>query len=192
MDAKRDADIDPAPLVGKRIAIIGYGNQGRAQALNLHDGGFDVVVGLRDGSPSRKMVERDGLVVLSLADAADGADLVMLLAPDETMGALYRTIEPELRAGAALGFGCISWKTSSHATFDGKSHASERASLTCEETTSTWDETSTASRCAMVCRNSMRIGSAGSRSMRLETGTCNALAMPRISPRLALAPLATC
>ena len=104
MDAKRDADIDPAPLVGKRIAIIGYGNQGRAQALNLHDGGFDVVVGLRDGSPSRKMVERDGLVVLSLADAADGADLVMLLAPDETMGALYRTIEPELRAGAALGF----------------------------------------------------------------------------------------
>ena len=104
MDAKRDADIDPAPLVGKRIAIVGYGNQGRAQALNLNDGGFDVVVGLRDGSSGREKVKRDGLVALSLADATDGADLVMLLAPDETMGALYRTIEPQLRAGAALGF----------------------------------------------------------------------------------------
>ena len=104
MDAKRDADIDPAPLAGRRIAIIGYGNQGRAQALNLRDGGFDVVVGLRDGSPSRDEVEVDGLRVLSLTDATAGADLVMLLAPDETMGALYRTIEPQLRAGAALGF----------------------------------------------------------------------------------------
>ena len=52
MDAIRDADIDPAPLPGKRVAIIGYGNQGRAQALNLKDSGIDVVVGLRDGSPS--------------------------------------------------------------------------------------------------------------------------------------------
>ena len=93
MDAIRDADIDPAPLAGKRIAVIGYGNQGRAQALNL-----------RDGSPSRDPVERDGLVARSLTEAAAGADLVMLLAPDETMGALYRTIEPRLRAGAALGF----------------------------------------------------------------------------------------
>ena len=49
MDAKRDADIDPTPLAGKRVAILGYGNQGRAQALNLKDSGIDVVVGLRDG-----------------------------------------------------------------------------------------------------------------------------------------------
>ena len=52
MDRLLDADIDPAPLGGKRIAVIGYGNQGRAQALNLRDGGFDVVVGLREGSAS--------------------------------------------------------------------------------------------------------------------------------------------
>ena len=104
MDATRDADIDPAPLAGKRIAILGYGNQGRAQARNLHDGGFDVVVGLRDGSASRDKVERDGLSAASLVDAAASADLVMLLAPDEVLGALYRDIEPRLRHGAALGF----------------------------------------------------------------------------------------
>ncbi len=50
MEMLRDADIDPAPLVGKRVAILGYGNQGRAQALNLHDSGIDMVVGLRGGS----------------------------------------------------------------------------------------------------------------------------------------------
>ena len=104
MDAKRDADIDPAPLAGKRVAILGYGNQGRAQALNLHDSGIDVVVGLRDGSSSRARVERDGLTAVSLADAAASADLVMLLAPDESLSALYRTVEPQLRHGAALGF----------------------------------------------------------------------------------------
>ena len=54
----RDADIDPAPLAGKRVAILGYGNQGRAQALNLHDSGIDVVVGLRDGSPSAARAQR--------------------------------------------------------------------------------------------------------------------------------------
>ena len=52
MEMLREADIDPAPLAGKTVAIIGYGNQGRAQALNLRDGGMHVVVGLRDGSPS--------------------------------------------------------------------------------------------------------------------------------------------
>lgn len=99
-----DADIDPAPLAGKRIAILGYGNQGRAQAMNLSDGGFDVVVGLREGSPSRSKAERDGLVAKSRVDAVQGADLVMLLAPDETLAALYRSIEPELGQGTALGF----------------------------------------------------------------------------------------
>jgi ketol-acid reductoisomerase len=104
MDAKRDADIDPAPLAGKRVAIIGYGNQGRPQALNLNDSGIDVLVGLRSGSQSTDKVATDGLRSASLRDAAAGADVVMLLAPDETMAALYNEIEPSLREGAALGF----------------------------------------------------------------------------------------
>ena len=104
MDAKRDADIDPAPLAGKRVAVIGYGNQGRPQALNLNDSGIDVLVGLRSGSQSTDKVATDGLRSASLRDAAAGADVVMLLAPDETMAALYNEIEPSLREGAALGF----------------------------------------------------------------------------------------
>ncbi|MCL6740365.1 ketol-acid reductoisomerase [Sphingomonas sp. RB56-2] len=104
MDAIREADIDPTPLTGKRVAIIGYGNQGRAQALNLNDSGIDVVVGLRDGSPRISGAHSDGIATASLTEAAGGADLVMLLAPDEVLGAIYRLIEPNLRQGAALGF----------------------------------------------------------------------------------------
>ena len=100
----RVADIDPAPLAGKRVAIVGYGNQGRAQALNLHDSGIDVVVGLRGGSGSANEVESAGLEVASVEDAVASADLVMLLAPDEVHAAIYREIEPHLRSGAALGF----------------------------------------------------------------------------------------
>ena len=103
MDAKRDADIDPAPLRGKRVAILGYGNQGRAQALNLRDGGIDVLVGLRDGSASHERVRSDGLAGGSLTEAA-AADIVMLLAPDEALAAIYRQIESHIRQGAALGF----------------------------------------------------------------------------------------
>lgn len=104
MDAKRDADIDPTPLHGKRVAIIGYGNQGRAQALNLNDSGVDVVVGLRHGSPSAARVEADRLRSASLIDAAATADIVMMLAPDEALAAIYREIESHIRDGAALGF----------------------------------------------------------------------------------------
>ena len=104
MDLLRDADIDPAPLAGKRIAILGYGNQGRAQALNLRDGGFEVVVGVRAGSPSLARAAADGIPTASLADAAASADLIMFLAPDEIMPALYRTVEPVLRPGVAIGF----------------------------------------------------------------------------------------
>jgi len=104
MDAKRDADIDPAPLAGKRVAIIGYGNQGRSQARNLHDSGIGVTVGLRDGSGSREKVAADGLASAGIRDAVAGADVVMLLAPDEVLAAVYREIEPDLRSGAALGF----------------------------------------------------------------------------------------
>jgi ketol-acid reductoisomerase len=104
MEALRDADIDPSPLVGERVAIIGYGNQGRAQALNLKDSGVDLVVGLRGGSPSAARVAADHLSSASLTEAAASADIVMLLAPDEALAAIYRDIEGHIRPGAALGF----------------------------------------------------------------------------------------
>ena len=104
MHAKRDADIDPAPLAGKRVAVIGYGNQGRPQALNLRDSKIDVVVGLRANSPSAARAETDGIQTASMPDAASSADVLMLLAPDETLAAVYRQIEPQLREGMALGF----------------------------------------------------------------------------------------
>jgi ketol-acid reductoisomerase len=104
MDARRDADIDPAPLLGKRVAIIGYGNQGRPQAMNLRDSGIDVAVGLRDGSPSLPRAQADGIAVVGIEEAASSADVLMLLAPDETLSAIYREIASGLRSGAALGF----------------------------------------------------------------------------------------
>lgn len=104
MDAKRDADIDPAPLAGRRVAILGYGNQGRAQALNLKDSGIDVVVGLRRGSLSRAKADADSIATASLTEAASSADIVMLLAPDEVLAAIYREVEPKLSQGVALGF----------------------------------------------------------------------------------------
>ncbi|HKP34731.1 MAG TPA: ketol-acid reductoisomerase [Sphingomicrobium sp.] len=104
MELLKDADIDPAPLVGKRVAILGYGNQGRAQALNLHDSSIDVVVGLRGDSGSRAEAEAAGLQTATIEDAVSSAEVVMMLAPDEIHSALYREIEPRLREGAALGF----------------------------------------------------------------------------------------
>ena len=104
MDLLRDADIDPAPLAGRHVAIIGYGNQGRAQALNLNDSGIDVVVALRGDSRSTAEVEARGLTTALIEDSVPSADVVMMLAPDEVHGAIYREIEPYLREGAALGF----------------------------------------------------------------------------------------
>ena len=104
MDLLRDADIDPSPLAGKRVAILGYGNQGRAQSLNLHDSGIDVIVGLRGGSGSANEAEAAGLRIALLDEAVGSADVVMMLAPDEIHGALYKEIEPHLRSGVALGF----------------------------------------------------------------------------------------
>ncbi len=98
-----DADIDPAPLAGKRILVIGYGNQGRAQALNLRDGGADVAVALRTDSGSVAKAAQDGVATVPLSSMGD-ADVVMLLAPDETLADVYRTIEPRLRPGTAIGF----------------------------------------------------------------------------------------
>ena len=100
----RDPDIDPAPLAGRRVAIIGFGNQGRAQALNLRDAGVEVCVGLRADSGSTAEVNAAGLPIADPAAAAADADLVMLLAPDEQLPAIYDAIAPALRPGAALGF----------------------------------------------------------------------------------------
>lgn len=104
MELIRDRDIDPAPLKSKRVAVLGFGNQGRAQSLNLKDSGVDVVVGLRGSSLNRAIAESFGLTVADLGEAAESADVVMMLAPDEVLGDLYSEVEPKLRQGAALGF----------------------------------------------------------------------------------------
>ena len=90
MELLRDSDIDMTPLAGKRVAILGYGNQGRAQALNLKDSGVDVVVGLRGASGSASAAEEAGLEVALVEEAAASADLVMFLAPDEALGGIYK------------------------------------------------------------------------------------------------------
>ncbi|HET6941800.1 MAG TPA: ketol-acid reductoisomerase [Sphingomicrobium sp.] len=104
MELLRDPDIDMAPLAGKRVAILGYGNQGRAQALNLKDSGVDVVVGLRGASGSARAAEEAGLTTALVEDAAASADLIMFLAPDEALAGIYREVEARIRYGAAIGF----------------------------------------------------------------------------------------
>ena len=104
MELLRDADIDPTPLKGKRVAILGYGNQGRAQALNLKDSGIDVVVGLRGASGSARSAEEVGLEVALVDDAASSADVVMFLAPDEALAGIYKEVEARIRYGGAIGF----------------------------------------------------------------------------------------
>lgn len=104
MDLLRDADIELAPLAGKRVAILGYGNQGRAQALNLKDSGIDVVIGLRGGSGSARAAEDAGLTTALVEDAVRSADLVMFLAPDEAIPEIYREVEGQIPANRAIGF----------------------------------------------------------------------------------------
>jgi ketol-acid reductoisomerase len=97
-------DVDKKALKGARIAILGYGSQGRAHALNLKDSGFDVVVGVRKNGASWKKARKDGLEVAEPADAADGADLVALLVPDLAQQALYHDVEKSLKKGTTLLF----------------------------------------------------------------------------------------
>jgi ketol-acid reductoisomerase len=97
-------DVDKKALKGARIAVLGYGSQGRAHALNLSDSGFDVVVGVRKGGTSWKKAKKDGLAVAEPADAAANADLVAMLVPDLAQKALYDSVEGSLKKGATLLF----------------------------------------------------------------------------------------
>ncbi|MDX2240061.1 MAG: ketol-acid reductoisomerase [Leptolyngbyaceae cyanobacterium bins.302] len=100
-----DADANLDLLNGKTIAIIGYGSQGHAHALNLKDSGVNVIVGLYPGSKSVAKAEAAGLTVKSVADAAAAADFIMILLPDETQKTVYRDeIEPNLKPGKVLAF----------------------------------------------------------------------------------------
>jgi len=97
-------DVDRKALKGARIAILGYGSQGRAHALNLKDSGCDVVVGVRKGGKGWKQARRDGLKVAEPAAAVEGADLIAMLVPDTAQKALYESIRKGLKSGATLLF----------------------------------------------------------------------------------------
>jgi ketol-acid reductoisomerase len=97
-------DVDQKALKAATIAVIGYGSQGRAHALNLKDSGYDVVVGLRRGGASWKKAQKDGLRVAEPAEAVKGAALVALLTPDLSQPAVYAEIKANLGKGAALLF----------------------------------------------------------------------------------------
>ena len=98
-------DCDLQKLAGKTVAIIGYGSQGHAHALNLKDSGVNVVVGLYEGSKSWAKAEAQGLRVMTSAEAAKAADIIMILINDEKQAALYKeSIEPNLTEGKTLAF----------------------------------------------------------------------------------------
>ncbi len=84
-----DDDADLAVIQARKVAVIGFGSQGHAHALSLRDSGVDVRVGLKEGSKSRAKAEAEGLQVLSVADAARWADVVMILAPDQYQRGIY-------------------------------------------------------------------------------------------------------
>ncbi len=97
-------DANPAALKNKTIAIMGYGSQGHAQALNLRDSGYKVMVGLDSDRSTAQQAKADGMTVMSPAEAAKRADWIQILTPDETQGELYEsTIKPHLTAGKILG-----------------------------------------------------------------------------------------
>jgi len=100
-----DQDVNWEVMNGKTVAIIGYGSQGHAHALNLKESGVNVVVGLYEGSKSKPVAENAGLKVLSVAEATKAADIVMILIPDEKQADVYKNeIAPNLKEGAALAF----------------------------------------------------------------------------------------
>ena len=100
-----DNDANLEILRDKKIAVLGYGSQGRAQALNLRDNGLEVIVGLRQTSPSVEKAKEDGLQVMAVAEATQACDVIHILMPDEKQGQVYRDeIAPYLSEGKALSF----------------------------------------------------------------------------------------
>ena len=104
MELYSKKDVDKKALKGARVAVLGYGSQGRAQALNLKDSGFKVIVGVRKGGPSWKQAKRDGLAVAQPIDAVVDADVVVMLVPDMAQAELYRSIRLKIRKNATLLF----------------------------------------------------------------------------------------
>lgn len=105
MQVYYDKDCDLSIIQGKKVSIIGYGSQGHAHALNLKDSGVDVTVGLREGSASAAKAKAAGLAVKNVPEAVAGADLVMILTPDEFQSQLYKNeIEPNIKQGCTLAF----------------------------------------------------------------------------------------
>lgn len=101
-----DKDCNPEIIKGKKVAIIGYGSQGHAHALNLRDSGVDIRVGLRPDSKSWKAAEEAGLKVMTTEEAAEEADFIMMLVPDENQAQIYtEQIKDHLKPGDTLGFG---------------------------------------------------------------------------------------
>ena len=100
-----EQDVDPRIIQGRKVAVIGYGSQWHAHALNLRDSGCDVRVGLREGSPSWQKAEEAGLRVMTVDEAAEEADFVMMLVPDEKQAEIYEQhVAPHLKEGDALAF----------------------------------------------------------------------------------------
>src|SRR3989449_9804330 len=100
-----DKDADLSLVKGKKVAIVGYGSQGHSHALNLHDSGVKVTVGLRKGGASWDKAKKAGMNVEEVSEAVKGTDFVMMLMPDEHIAAVYKSeVEPNIRKGATLGF----------------------------------------------------------------------------------------
>ncbi|MDA0225903.1 MAG: ketol-acid reductoisomerase [Proteobacteria bacterium] len=100
-----DKDADLSLIKGRKVAILGYGSQGHAHALNLHESGVKVTVGLRKTGASWAKAKKAGLKVAEIAEAVKGADIVMMLMPDEHIGAIYAAdVEPHIKKGGALAF----------------------------------------------------------------------------------------
>src|SRR5690625_2286688 len=98
-----DEDADLSLLQDRKVAVIGYGSQGHAHSLSLRDSGVDVRIGLAEGSKSKAKAEAEGLKVLTVADAAKEADLIMILVPDQHQSKVFKeSIEPHLEEGDAL------------------------------------------------------------------------------------------
>ena len=106
-----DKDADMSVLQGKTVAILGYGSQGHAHANNLKESGVNVVVGLREGGASWKKAVNAGLTVKPVKDTVKGADIVMILLPDENIAEVYRDVEADIKNGAALALPTASTST---------------------------------------------------------------------------------